>query len=309
MKAVFLDAETIGPDVSLTPIETVVDSLTCWPYTPEALVHERIADMDIVITNKVKLDKATISQAGQLKLICVAATGMNNVDLNAAEQRGIPVKNVADYAAKSVAQHCWSLMLALTNHLGAYQHDVASGRWSAHNSFCLNHHDISELYGKTLGIIGYGAIAKEVEKIANAFDMNIAIANRVNQPAQEGRVPLHELLKVSDIVSVHCPLTDETHHLIGAAELQLMKPDALIINTARGGIIHETDLVKAIDQGVIGGAGIDVLTQEPPGNKHPLLTFKHSRLIVTPHCAWASQQARTVLVRQLANHIQKHRHQ
>jgi glycerate dehydrogenase len=235
----------------------------------------------------------------------VAATGTNNIDLEAAAERGITVCNCQSYGTPSVVQHVFALILTLATRLCDYRQAVAEGRWQLADQFCLLDYPIQELAGKTLGIIGYGELGRSVARIAEAFGMRILIAQRpgTSEPVED-RIPLATLLPQLDILTLHCPLTSETRGLIGAWELALMRRNALLINTARGGIVDELALAEALKRGALGGAGVDVLTEEPPVQGNPLLAGDIPNLIVTPHCAWGSREARQRLVAQLAENIQ-----
>ena len=256
-----------------------------------------------MVSNKVVLDRPLLEQLPELKLICVSATGTNNVDLQAAAERGIAVTNVTGYGTATVAQHTFCLILALTTRLLEYQAAVRRGDWQRSDMFCLMDYPIREIAGKTLGIVGYGTLGKGVARIAEAFDMQVLLAQRPGGKPQAGRLPLNELLPQVDILTLHCPLTPETQNLIGATELALMRPDALLINTARGGIVDERALANALRKGALGGAGVDVLTREPPTNDQPLLQADIPNLIVTPHNAWASREARQRLLDGVAENI------
>ncbi|MFB6260688.1 MAG: NAD(P)-dependent oxidoreductase, partial [Thiohalorhabdaceae bacterium] len=235
---------------------------------------------------------AEIASADRLKLIAIAATGTNNVDLEAARAHGVAVANVVGYATPSVTQHVFGLLLALTTHLPEYREAVRAGRWSESPHFCLLDYSIEELAGRTLGIAGYGELGRKVADVAKAFGMDVRIAQLPGRPERPDRTPLAELLPDLDALSLHCPLTDETRGLIGPRELARLPDHALLINTARGGIVDEPALAEALSAGTIGGAGVDVLGQEPPPHHHPLLAADIPNLIVTPHTAWASRQAR-----------------
>jgi len=255
------------------------------------------------------LDAATLAQAPELKLICVAATGTNNVDLAAAKERGITVCNVRAYGTAAVVQHVFSLITALSNNLLAYTAAVREGRWQRSEQFCLMDYPIRELAGRVMGIVGYGELGQAVARLAEAFGMQVLVAARIGAEAdgQPGRVPLDELLGRVDVLSLHCPLTEQTRGMIGAAELAHMKADALLINTARGGLVDEPALAEALREGRLGGAGFDVLTVEPPRQGNPLLAADLPNLILTPHMAWASRESRQRLLDQVADNIQAYR--
>ncbi len=304
MKGVFLDLGSLdNQDLDFSVIEQLP---VAWHYhastRPDQLVS-RLQDAEIVVTNKVILNAATLARLPQLKLICVAATGVNNVDLAAARDNGIPVCNVTGYATPSVVQHVFMLIFCLLRRLPAYTSALRQGRWQQSEHFCLLDYRIEELQGKTLGIIGYGELGQAVAAAAQIFGLSLLIAQRDEEDQRPGRVSLEQLLQEADIISLHCPLTENTRNLIGAEQLALMKSDAILINTARGGIVDETALYQALQEGRIGGAGIDVLADEPPPANHPLLQITLDNLIVTPHIAWASRAARQRLVNQLAGNV------
>ena len=304
-KGVFLDLDTVDcNDLNLSNLKQALPHWQFHDATSSKQTAARIRDADIVISNKVILDRESLSQATQLKLICVAATGTNNVDLDAACDLGITVTNVAGYATPSVVQHVFALMLALTTRLTDYQQIITDGAWQQSSQFCLLNFPIQELAGKHLGIVGYGELGRAVADVAKAFGMKILIAQRPGGNAQTDRIPLEDLLPQVDVLSLHCPLADNTKNLIGEDELALMKKGALLINTARGGIVDEAALAAALRSGNIGGAGVDVLIQEPPRKGNPLLESGIPNLIITPHIAWASRESRQRLVDELVANIQ-----
>ncbi|MEQ9546815.1 MAG: D-2-hydroxyacid dehydrogenase [Marinobacter sp.] len=307
MKAVFLDADTLGNDVDLTPIETVAGGLVKHERTAPDQVLERIRGFDTVVVNKVVLNREHFEACPELKTIAVVATGLNNIDQAAAKEHGIRVMNVTNYGRSTVAQHTMALMLALATRLLDYNRDVRAGRWGQSSMFCLMDHPIMELEGRTLGIIGYGDLGQGVAERARAFGMKILLGARPGQAQGEvdgyPRVPLDELLPQVDVLSLHCLLTDETRNLIGADELRKMKRDALLINTSRGGLVDEQALADALRAGTIAGAGFDVLTEEPPRHGNPLLADDIPNLIVTPHSAWASREARQRIVEITARNL------
>jgi len=274
---------------------------------PAGSLASAAADAEILIVNKIPIGAEELAALPRLRLLCVIATGVNNIDLDAARAAGVPVVNVRDYAAAAVSQHAFMLMLALSTRFRDYQRDIENGRWQAQPLFCLLDHPICELAGKTLGLIGYGHIARAVERIGLAFGMEVLIARSLRPDAEQrpGRVDLESLLRGSDVVSLHCPLSEHSHHLIGEEQLRLMKADALLINTARGGIIDEPALLKALQRGWIGGAGLDCLEQEPPANDNPVIQARLSNLIITPHNAWGAREARQRLVDGTAENIRR----
>jgi len=305
MQGVFLDLHSLDRnDLDLSALRATLPEWRFYPASAPEEVAERIATAEVVISNKVMLDETLLAGAPHLKLIAIAATGTNNVDLAAAERLGIRVCNIRRYATPSVVQHVFALLLALVRNLTAYRQAAQDGRWQRSDQFCLLDFPIRELGGLTLGIVGYGELGQAVAEVAEkAFGMRLLIAQRPGGPAQPGRLPLQELLPQVDVLSLHCPLSEQTRNLIGERELGLMKPDALLINTARGGIVDETALAAALRAGRLGGAGIDVLATEPPGSDSPLLAGDIPNLIVTPHVAWASREARQRLTDQLAENI------
>jgi len=304
MRGVFLDAGSISKsDIDMAPLGLLPVAWAYYDHTPPSNVIERISESEIVITNKVVLDEAVLKAAPKLKLICVAATGTNNIDLEAARHRDITVCNVRAYATPSVVEHVFGLILALMRNLPQYQNAVRDGLWQHSVHFSLLSYPIFELNGKTLGIVGYGELGQAVAKLATAFGMQVLIAERAGVDPRPGRVSLTELLPKVDVLSLHVPLTDETRGLIGAAELQAMRRGAILINTARGGIVDEEALAAALKSGHLGGAGVDVLTQEPP-TTNPLLVEGIPQLIVTPHIAWASREARQRLLNGVVANIE-----
>ena len=305
MLGVFLDIDSVHPsDIDLSRLRSGLPQWQFYPSTPAEQVAERIASAQVVVANKALVSGPAIASASQLQLVCIAATGTNNVDLAVAAQRRIPVCNVTGYASPAVMQHVFALVLALTTRLADHQRSAYDGTWSRSPHFCVLDYPIRELAGKTFGVMGFGELGRSVARVAEAFDMQVIIAQRPGGPAREGRMPLDQFLAAADIVSVHLPLAENTRGLIDAKALALMKRDALLINTARGGIVDEAALLAALQAGRLGGAGIDVLDREPPPPNSPLLQVDLPNLIVTPHVAWASREARQRLVNQVADNIQ-----
>jgi glycerate dehydrogenase len=271
--------------------------------TPEA--RQRLQDATIAITNKVPLREADLALMPQLKMIAVAATGTDLIDLKACRRRGIVVSNIRHYAATTVPEHCFALILALRRNLLAWRADVEAGRWQKSDRFCLFGHPIADLAGSRLGLVGYGALGQGVAKIALAFGMRVCVFSRSPAPGRDvTNVPWDELLETSDVISLHLPLTEKTRDMIGAAELARMKSNALIINTARGGLVNEAALARALTEGTIGGAGFDVLSTEPPPADDVLLNLRLPNFILTPHVAWASIEAMQTLADQLIDNIE-----
>ena len=268
-------------------------------------VVERLAHATIAICNKLPLRAEALSQLPKLRLIAVAATGVDNVDLAYCRNHDIAVCNTRGYAVNSLPEHALMLMLALRRNLVSYRNDVKAGRWHDAKQFCLLDHPIGDLKGATLGIVGFGTLGKSTAQLGRAVGMEVLVAERRNaNGVRDGRVDFQEVLKRSDVLSLHCPLTDETKNLIGGGELALMKRDAILINTARGGLIDDHALIKALQQGRLAGAGIDVLRNEPPREGNPLLEVDLPNLIVTPHNAWASRQAMQTLADQLIDNLE-----
>ena len=308
LRGVLLDLATIDrDDLDLGFIERVCPHWEMHDRTAPEQTLERIRDAHIVVSNKVVLDRRILAGAPNLKLICIAATGTNNVDLEAARELGIPITNVVRYATPAVVQHVFALILALTTRLNDYRQAVAGGEWQRSDQFCLLDFPIRELAGRTLGIVGYGELGQAVGRVAEAFGMELLIAQRPGGPERSGRIQLGDLLPRADVLTLHCPLTETTRGLIGAAELQSMKTDALLINTARGGIVDEPALADALRHGQIGGAGVDVLSVEPPREGNVLLEPDIPNLILTPHVAWASRESRQRLLDEVALNIEAFR--
>ena len=267
---------------------------------------ERIRGADIVITNKVVISAQAFAENPQLKLVAVTATGVNNVDVEAAKQNGTAVCNIRAYGNESVAEHAFMMMITLMRNLPAYQRDVAAGLWENSPFFCHLGAPMRDLNGKTLAIFGRGNIGKTLAAYAQAFKMNVVFAEHKHaQSVRDGYVSFDEAICSADVVSLNCPLTPQTTNMISEAELQQMKPGAILINCGRGGLVDEAALVAALKYGQIGGAGFDVLTQEPPRDGNPLLKARLPNLIVTPHIAWASQEAANRLFDILLDNINR----
>lgn len=310
-KAVFLDlGSTSHDDLDLSRLHTACGELTSWNQTRLEQRLQHIQNADIIISNKVILDAEILEQLqGQIKLICIAATGTNNVDLNAAKALNIPVTNIRDYASQSVAEHVMALIFALYRQLPSWQHDVPRGAWSLSPHFCLLNPPIRDIAGATLGIVGYGVLGQAVAAHAQALGMQVIVAERPTADSvRAGYMAFDDVLAQADIISLHCPLSPETANLFDAQRLQQMKAGAILINTARGGIVDEIALLQALQSGHLAGAGMDVLAQEPPPADHPLLHAQLPNLLITPHVAWASRSARQTLINQLAEIIERWQH-
>lgn len=295
MKIVVLDGYTTNPgDVSWEGIASFGE-LTVYDYTAPDEIIERAKDADIIINNKTILHKGVLENLPKLKFIALLSTGFNAVDIDTAKTLGIPVANVPTYSTSLVAQHTFALILEHFNHVAAHSDSVHDMQWSNGRDFCYWKTPLFELQDKTLGIIGFGRIGKAVAKIANAFGMNVITYTRSPIDSDIAtRVELDTLLKTSDVVSLHCPLTPETTGLINSESLKKMKKSAILINTSRGGAIVDADLANALSEGIIAGAGLDVMGTEPPKADNPLLTAKNC--IITPHIAWAATETRARLL-------------
>lgn len=280
-----------------------------WEVYDQALpqqVAEYIKNKAVVVTNKVVLNGDILKNAPDLRLICISATGTNNVDLEVARQLGIDVCNVTAYATPSVVQYVFSVLLSLMSRVTEYEQAVQAGNWSRSEQFCLLDYSFHELQGKVLGIVGYGELGRAVARVAQAFGMKVLIAARDENDKREGRIQLEELLPQLDVLSLHCPLTQETQNLISKKEIQAMPGGAILINSSRGGIVDEQALIEGIESGHLAGAATDVLTTEPPPIDHLLLQKKYPNLIVTPHIAWASIESRQRLIDQVAFNISEY---
>ena len=306
MKIAFLDAATMG-DVSFEPFEQLGEFVKYDSSTPEE-ARERVKDIDVLLINKVLVNKELIDAAFNLKLICIAATGVNNIDVDYAASKGIPVRNAVGYSTDSVVQSTFMHILSLVGGGQYFDTSVKSGRYSRSGMFTDPNWNWWELAGKTIGIIGLGNIGKKVAHIAEAFGMNVCYysTSGTGHCKDYPCLPLEELLSKSDIVSIHAPLNDRTLNLIGTEQLAMMKPTAYLVNMGRGAIVVEADLAKAVDDGVIAGAGIDVFVTEPVPEDHPYLIMKHpERMRLAPHVAWASMEARKRLIGIMAENIAK----
>lgn len=301
MNITVLDTATLA-NTSLTKLEEL-GTVTCFDLTNPDNVLEHSQDAEILITNKVVINRDTMSQLPKLKLICVAATGTNNIDLEAAKELGIGVTNVAGYSTPSVVQHTFALITNLLGNTHRYINDCQQGAWQQSNMFCRLDYCFEDMSDKTLTIIGYGSLGKAVANVAQAFGLKVIIAERKNSPTREGRTEFNQAISEADIISVHCPLTEQSRDLISTKELQMMKSSAILINTARGGIINEADLAQALASKQIAGAGVDVLSTEPAQENNPLAQYRGDNLLLTPHIAWASKQSIARLVAEVALNI------
>ena len=306
MKIAFLDAATMG-DVSFEPFERLGDFIRYETSTPEQ-ARERVKDLDVLLINKVLVDKDLIDSAPNLKLICIAATGTNNIDIEYAASKGIPVRNAVGYSTDSVVQNTFMHILSLVGGAPYFDGSVKSGSYSRSGMFTDPDWNWWELAGKTIGIIGMGNIGRKVAGIAEAFGMKACYysTSGTGHCKEYPCLSLEELLKISDVVSIHAPLNERTANLIGKEQIAMMKSSAYLVNAGRGAIVVEADLAEAVDNGVIAGAGIDVFVQEPIPEDHPYLKMKHpERMRLSPHVAWASIEARKRLIDIMAENIAK----
>lgn len=304
IKAVILDTATLGNDIDLALIEREVDELICYPTTTTEQLLSRISDAHIVITNKVLIDASAIASAKHLKCICVLATGVNNIDTNAAQKHGVDVRNVEAYGTSSVVQHTLMMMLSLATKMPVMQKRVAQGDWQQSPLFTLLDPSTFQLKDKHLVIVGSGELGQAVKRQAEALGMRVTFSARPGT-TDDSRPGFNDLLTTADVISFHCPLTDNTRGLLNHANLPLCQPHTLIINNARGGVVDESDVLNALRTGQIGGYATDVLPQEPPSDGHPLLDALNEplNLIVTPHNAWTAPEARQRIVELTADNI------
>lgn len=302
-KVVFLDAATMA-GTDLSPLQFADVDLTLHPQTSAEQLLEHASGAQVLISNKVPLDAKAIAALPELRCILVAATGVNMVDIAAAKAAGIVVCNAQGYAGTAVPQQVFALLLQLSNHIQSYYQAVQQGVWSQSPQFCLHLQPIEELAGKTMTLLGYGDLGQATARLAEAFGMKVLIAERHDATeTRTGRTAFEAALRQADVLSLHCPLTDSTAKLINATTLSWMKPSALLINTARGGLIDEIALAEALAKGTLAGAALDVLSTEPPAVDHPLLDSALPNLLITPHVAWASRQAIQRLVVQLSENL------
>ena len=304
-RAVFLDHTSLDlGDLDLGALRESFGELVLHDSTSPDQVIDRLKGAQVAISNKIVLDANTFAACPDLKLVLVTATGTNNVDLVSAREHGVTVCNCQGYGTPSVAQHTLLLLLALATRLPDYQKAVQQGLWQKSSQFCLLDFPIVELEGKTLGLLGHGELGGAVARLAEAFGMRVLLGQIPGRPARPDRLPLEELLPQIDALTLHCPLNEHTRNMIGARELQLLKPQALVVNTARGGLIDEQALADALRNGHLGGAASDVLSVEPPVAGNPLLADDIPRLIITPHSAWGAREARQRIVSQVIENAQ-----
>lgn len=306
MTAVFLDYNTIGPDdLDPSPLIDCLPDIEFYGSTTPDEVKDRIQNAEFILTNKVQLNSSNLEGAKKLKFIGLTATGADNIDLGYAKKKNIRVCNIRAYCTQSVVEHVFGALLSLTHNLRSYSQLVDGGDWEKSDDFCLLRYPIKELSSMKLGVVGYGELGRNVAKMGKAFGMSVIINTRSKNEfnCEEEHVTFKRLLEESDVVSLHCPLTIETKNLIGIEEVKLMKPSSILINTARGGLIDSEALLFALKNGIIAGAAIDVLPEEPPINGNALLEYKKLNLIMTPHIAWGAIEARQNAISQLAGTI------
>jgi len=306
LQIVHLDRESISPDIDFVQPKTDHD-WTSYDYTPDELVIPRLGHADIVVLNKVQITRAHLQALPGLKYIALTATGFDKIDIQACHDHNVLVSNARGYAKHTVPEHTIALIFALRRSLMAYHQDIHSGVWQKSRQFCFFGHPVSDLHGSTLGLIGSGVIGAQVGRIASALGMDVLVSERKGaSQITAGKTAFDEVLARADIITLHCPLTPETANLIAAPEFGLMQKAPLIINTSRGGLVNEADLVDALDNGQVSGAALDVLTQEPPSDEHVIMQNLHRpNLLVTPHIAWASHQAMQALWLQVMDNIDK----
>ena len=291
----------MGAGLDLRQLESLVSELVVYDDSPDATVAERIADAEIVFTNKIRLTRELLSEAPKLKFIALTATGTDNIDTECAREHGIAVANIRHYCTQSVVEHVFGVLLALTHSLPRYHESVRAGEWQRSTEFCMLHYPVRELSAMTLGIVGYGALGQGVARVAREFGMTVLVSARPGTDSvPDDRVGFDDLLARSDVISLHCPLTDATRNLFSAREFAAMKDSAILINTARGGLVDSLALADALANGGIAAAAIDVLPKEPPVDGDPLLDYRGANLVLTPHIAWATDEARQNAIDELA---------
>ncbi len=304
MKAVFLDFDTMGSGLDLEPLKNVTPDLEVYDVTGNEQIEARIRDADIVFTNKIRLSDTLLAAAKKLKFIGLTATGTDNIDIETARKNGIAVTNIRGYCTESVVEHVFGVLLMLTHSLAGFRRSVRAGDWQSSDDPFLLVHPVRELSAMTMGIVGFGVLGQGVARIAPAFGMNVIISARPGATNvgndKANRVAFDDVLDQADVISLHCPLNDETRHLFGARQFQQMKKSAILINTARGGLVDSAALADALRSGEIAAAAVDVLPKEPPIDGDPLLDYVGENLIVTPHIAWATNEARQNAINELA---------
>ena len=306
MKAVFLDFATMGAEgIDRSPLADALPGIGFFDATGPGQRRDRIRDAAYVLTNKVRMDRELIVATPTLRFIGLTATGTDNIDLEAATAHGVAVCNIRAYCTQSVVEHVFAVLLNLAHSIGAFGQDVRNGAWQRSADFCMLGHPIRQLSAMTMGVVGYGVLGRAVAEMALHFGMRVMIARRRGQAvtANDGRTDFTAVLREADVISLHCPLNEGTRCLFGADEFRRMKPNAILINTARGGLVDSAALVEALKQGQIAAAAIDVLPKEPPSDGDPLIDYAGPNLLVTPHIAWATVEARQNAINELAANI------
>lgn len=304
MKAVFLDFDTMGGGLDVSPLKAAIPDIVIHDVTANDQVAERIAGKNVVFTNKMRLSAKLLAAAPELKFIGLTATGTDNIDIETARKHNIAVANIRNYCTQSVVEHVFGAVLTLTHSLPRFRQTVRDGAWQKAADPFLLVHPVRELSAMTMGIVGFGALGQGVARTAEYFGMDVIVAARRDAEKIPGdRVPFDALLDSADIISLHCPLTDETRNLLSSAEFKRMKKSAIVVNTARGGLIDSAALVAALKNGDVAAAAVDVLPQEPPVNGDPLLDYDGDNLVLTPHIAWASDEARQNAINELAENV------
>ena len=304
MHGVILDSKTIGKGVDLETITDLLDSWDVFELTSRSETNQRISGADVVLTNKVRIDKSNLRSAKKLKFISVLATGTDHIDLKEACQSDVKVSNVRGWCTPSVTQHTVALLLSLTNKVSQYSADVCSGKWQSSDTFALLNYHTEEISGKTIGIFGFGELGQSFSNVMKSFGAKVLLGERKSLPPRAGRKSFEETLERSDFISLHCPLTSENFHMIDKMALKRMKSSAFLINTARGSLINSGHLLEALSSREIAGAALDVLETEPPRDNEPLLAVKMPNLIISPHVAWSAIESRKRLVEQTQENIE-----
>ena len=304
MKAVMLDWATMGPDLDISEMQALLPDLEIYDETSDEEIAKRIAGAAIVLGNKVMISESLFAGAPEMRFIGLTATGTDNIDLESARRHGVAVANIRGYCTESVAEHVFGCLLTLTHNLQGYVSDVRSGAWQEASNFCMLTRPIRELSAMTLGIVGYGQLGKGVARVGKSFGMEVIVAARPgSDKVPDDRVSLAELLARADVISLHCPLTDATRGLFGADQFRAMKKTAILINTARGALVNSQALADALKKGEIAAAAVDVLPTEPPVDGDPLLDYAGDNLMVTPHIAWGTLEARQAAIDELTANI------
>jgi glycerate dehydrogenase len=304
MKAVLLDWATMGPGLDTSELRSLLPDLEIYDETPDDEIAARILGAEVVLGNKVMISDALFEGADALRFVGLTATGTDNIDLDSARRHGVAVANIRAYCTESVVEHVFGSLLGLTHQLQGYAADVRAGAWQEARNFCMLTRPIRELSAMTLGIVGFGELGRGVARMGAAFGMDVLVAARPGSGSvPDGRVNFDELLAQADAISLHCPLTEATRGLFGREQFAAMRRDAFLVNTARGALVDSQALVEALRNGEIAGAAIDVLPSEPPVNGDPLLDYDGDNLIVTPHIAWGTREARQAAVDELAANI------